>query len=393
MNNKILMLSQTVFPPDIRLEKEIKSLDKNGYKVLVLCNQFNKMKNPGFEYCEIERVKAVFNSTKLNKLINFPFFLNPRYLFASFKYIILYKPDYIHAHDLPMMPIAILFGKLFRIPIIFDMHENYPQALKQFNKKGFINLIFKNYRFALVLEKLCLKHSDRIIVVIDEGKERLISMNVPSGKITVVSNTVDLETFTIPESEPYNSSNALMSDKKIILYTGTFSAERGLKIPILAMKSLLTKINNVMLLLVGEGPQKQELKTIVENNQLENYVRFVEWVDHIELASVVNKAEVCIIPQPNNEFINTTIPHKLFEYMAIGKPVLVSDALPLKRIINETGAGLVFKSDDEINFALRIEQLLTKEKDWGARGLEAVKNIYNWKNDEKCLLNMYNNLN
>ena len=159
------MLSQTVFPPDIRLEKEIKSLDKNGYKVLVLCNQFEKAKNPSFEFCEIERVKAVFQSTKLNKLINFPFFLNPRYLFSSFKNLIRFKPDYIHAHDLPMMPIAILFGKLFRILIIFDMHENYPQALKQFNKKGIINFIFKNYRFASILEKLCLKLSNRMGII------------------------------------------------------------------------------------------------------------------------------------------------------------------------------------------------------------------------------------
>jgi len=387
------MLTQTVFPPDIRLEKEIRSLYKKGYKVLVICNQFDKTKNHNFEFCEIERVKAVFKNIKLNKLFNFPFFLNPRYLFTSFNNLIRFKPDFIHAHDLPMIPIAILFGKLFRIPIIFDMHENYPQALKQFNKKGFINFIFKNYRFASVLEKYCLKLSDRIIVVIDEGKERLVSMNVPSERISIVSNTVDLETFTKPESEPQNSKNYFVGDKKIILYTGTLSSERGLKIPILAMKSLISKINNVLLLLVGDGPQKQELKNIAKANQLDDCVRFKDWVDHSELASIVNKAEVCIIPQPNNEFINTTIPHKLFEYMAIGKPVLVSDALPLKRIINETGAGLVFKSDDELDFALRIEQLLTKEKDWGMKGLEAVRNTYNWKNDEKTLINMYNKLN
>jgi glycosyltransferase involved in cell wall biosynthesis len=238
-----------------------------------------------------------------------------------------------------------------------------------------------------------LKLSNRIIVVIDEGKERLISMNVPAERISIVSNTVDLETFTMPESEPQNIKNYFAGDKKIILYTGTLSSERGLKTPILAMKLLITKIDNLMLLIVGDGPQKQELKTIVKTNQLEDCVRFMDWVDHSELAFIVNKAEVCIIPQPNNEFINTTIPHKLFEYMAIGKPVLVSDALPLKRIINETGAGLVFKSDDEVDFALRIEQLLMEEKDWEIKGQEAVRKIYNWKNDEKTLINMYNKLN
>ena len=57
----ILMISQALFPPDIRLEKEIKSLSEAGYKVLVICNQYNKELSPSFEYCEIRRVNAVFN--------------------------------------------------------------------------------------------------------------------------------------------------------------------------------------------------------------------------------------------------------------------------------------------------------------------------------------------
>ena len=74
------MISQAAFPPDIRLEKEIKSLSEAGYKVLVICNQYNKELNIKFEYCEIKRVNALFKSVKLNRIINFPIFINPRFL-------------------------------------------------------------------------------------------------------------------------------------------------------------------------------------------------------------------------------------------------------------------------------------------------------------------------
>ena len=104
------MLTQTMFPPDIRLEKEIKSRFKKGYQVVVLCNQYTKNLTPDFEYCEIIRVKAFFNSFKLNKIINFPFFLNPRYLFPAIKLILKFKPDVIHAHDLPMVPLALILN-------------------------------------------------------------------------------------------------------------------------------------------------------------------------------------------------------------------------------------------------------------------------------------------
>ena len=54
----ILMISQALFPPDIRLEKEIKSLSEAGYKILVVCNQYDKELNPTFGYCEIKKSKC-----------------------------------------------------------------------------------------------------------------------------------------------------------------------------------------------------------------------------------------------------------------------------------------------------------------------------------------------
>ena len=68
--NKILMLLQSDFPPDIRLEKEIKSLSLAGFSVHVVCNQYEKDLYPEYEYCTIDRIKAPFNSVQLNKLLN-----------------------------------------------------------------------------------------------------------------------------------------------------------------------------------------------------------------------------------------------------------------------------------------------------------------------------------
>ena len=73
--NKILMLLQSEFPPDIRLEKEIKSLNKEGHEVLLFCNQYRKNKQDDFEYCSIVRLAPKTNSIKINKLINFPIIL------------------------------------------------------------------------------------------------------------------------------------------------------------------------------------------------------------------------------------------------------------------------------------------------------------------------------
>ena len=76
-----------------------------------------------------------------------------------------------------------------------------------------------------------------------------------------------------------------------------------------------------------------------------------------EMTNYMLQADAAIIPHLKNDFTDTTIPHKLFQYMYAGLPVLSSDCLPLKRIIEETKSGSIFPSDDHQSLAKLIEKL------------------------------------
>lgn len=383
------MLTQTVFPPDIRLEKEIKSLSNAGYKIVVLCNQYEKNLDPDFKFCEISRVKALFNNVKFNKIINFPLFINPRYLFSAIRILFSFGPDVIHAHDLPMVPLALILKVLKRnTKIIYDMHENYPEALKYFEKKGFQKLI-KNYRIAEIVDQFCIKFSDRIIVVIDENKARLNKKGISEEKLYTVSNVVDISYFDSLKKETHIDD---YKDKFLLLYTGTVSPERGLETPVKAINFLRDKIKNVYLLMIGDGNSVIPLKQLIKSLSLEKYVELKKWVGHKNLKKFILQSDVCIIPQPFNDYINTTIPHKLFEYMYLAKPVLVSDAIPLKRIVEESNAGLVFNSNDEENFAVQVLKLYNSPGSYGQNGTKAVKEKYNWEIEEKNLFKVYKSI-
>lgn len=390
MQKKILTIKQAAFPPDIRLEKEYNSLYQAGFKVRVICNQYVKNLNPKVEYCEIDRVNALFKSQALNKILNFPFFLNPKFLFRILASIIKFKPDYIHAHDLPMVPMGLFFGKIFRLPVVFDMHENYPEALKAFQKKGLLNFIFKNYKAARILEKYCIKRVDRIITVVEENSERLINLGVNPKKIFVVSNTVDLKTFAI---QPVDQKIAdKYKNRIILLYTGYATPERGLDTVVKGMNYLKDLLPSAKLLIIGDGISVTVLKNIVDKNSLEESVEFIKWPGHENIGSYLNISNVCISPQPNNGHWNNSVPHKLFEYMSKSKPVLVTDAVPLKRIILETNAGLYYKSNDPQSFAQKIIEITSSNINFGENGLKAVKEKYNWERDAKTLIKLYNNL-
>ncbi len=384
------MISQTAFPPDIRLEKEIKSLSDAGYSVTVVCNQYDEGLNPSFEYCKIERVKAIFESIKINRVINFPIFINPRYLARVFGSIVKYKPDFIHAHDLPMVPLALIFGKLFRKPVIFDMHENYPEALKAFQKKGIINFLFKNYKSAKLLEKICVKNVDAVISVVQENTDRIKNLGVNANKIYLVSNTVDQNTFA---KEPVDDSIINKYKNRIVLlYSGYVTPERGLDIVVKGIDQLKNRIQNVKLLIIGNGISVNTLKELTSRLYLNNYVEFIEWPGHDKLSSYFKVATIYISPQPKCEFWDTTIPHKLFEYMSQSKPVLAADSKAISRIITQTKCGLIYKTGDPEDFAAKGSEILNSNIPFGENGYKAVKDFYNWQNDEKKLISLYQDL-
>ena len=386
----ILMISQAPFPPDIRLEKEIRSLSEAGYKVLLVCNQYNKKLNIRFEYCEIKRVEAFFNSVKLNRIINFPIFFNPRYLITIFRSIISFKPEFIHAHDLPMVPIALFFGKLFRLPVIFDMHENYPEALKAFQKKGLMNFIFKNYKAAKVLEKICIKMSDAIITVVKENSDRLIRQGVDSKKIFIISNTVDLQTFALEPSDAAIIKK--YEGNTILLYAGYVTPERGLDVVVRGLSILKNTLPNVKLLIIGNGIFVASLKQLTSELVLNEFIEFIDWPGHDKLSTYFKLADIFISPQPKCEFWDTTIPHKLFEYMSKSKPVLAADSKANKRVIEETNAGLTYESGNPEDFSEIVLKILSSNIPFGENGLKAVKENYNWQKDSRVLINLYRDL-
>jgi glycosyltransferase involved in cell wall biosynthesis len=94
-----------------------------------------------------------------------------------------------------------------------------------------------------------------------------------------------------------------------------------------------------------------------------------------------------VIPHHSNEHTNTTIPNKVFDFMACGKPVIVSDARPLKRIVEKSGCGVTFQAENGDDFAGKLISLIRGRtgEQMGLRGKRAVREIYNWEKDGEIL--------
>jgi len=231
--NILMILSDHDFPPDIRVEKEAKTLIKNEHKLFLICaNYSNKAKEEKIYGINIFRIPYPFKNTRGLWLLSSFFIV--RYLILPCKILKIcfnYKIDVFHIHDLPFALPSIILAKVLGKKAIFDMHENYPEMI-EISLKRQKNMIFKYISKLKILwyrleEFLSIKLTDKIICVVEEQKEFVIKKGAESKKIVVVSNVVDTERI---DKLKLSDNRKGFNDKFLITYVGGFSLHRGLDI-------------------------------------------------------------------------------------------------------------------------------------------------------------------
>lgn len=383
------MLLQKNFPPDIRVEKEAQSLIAAGYRVFLLCKNSKGLSDETIDGLHIRRQRRITSLALFNRFINFPLFLNPFWLFTVRRLIKKENINIVHAHDLPMAPLALLAAGR-KVQVIYDMHENYPAALEAWQRKDWLSRTLKNPLLAQFLDNFVSRKVDHILVVVEEFKQELINRGLPEEKITVVGNRVDTQTFLqLPIKQEIVEK---YENDFTMLYAGSFARDRGLDVPIRALKPLKNRIPNIRLLLVGDGPNKDELQQMIANEGIGHLVEFTGWRPFAEMPSYMKAADVCLIPQPSNAFINTTIPHKLFQYAALRRPMIVSDAKPLARNVEKFNMGEIFCSQRVESFVQAIEKIHFQMNAYYSEDIESMLIAIDWSIDAKKLTSSYSNL-
>ncbi len=380
---KILMVLDHEFPPDIRVENEIEALSDDGHEIHLAC--YTRQNRPQFEkkdklIIHRKNISAFLYKSSVAALI-FPFYFRFWKNFLS-KILIKEKFDAIHIHDLPLVGVGIKMKKQFPVSVTADLHENWPAYLRiARHTKTLPGRILSPNKLWVKYEKRVLLESDQIIVVTDEAKTRLISNGIDAAKIKIVSNTLNIKHFTLPIKKKENS-------EKILFYAGGIQYHRGLHTVIKALAK--TKNNHLKFWILGEGIEKRNLVKLTANLNLTNSVRFFGWKPFNEMIELLSQADFAMIPHIKSDHTDTTIPHKLFQYMFAEIPVIATNCIPIRRIINETQSGVCYASDDDKELAVIFDSILAKDQIiLGENGKKWVIKKYNWENEAKSLNQIY----
>ena len=289
----------------------------------------------------------------------------------------------------------VLFNTLDRLAlsgvrVMCDMYENASEQSYD-NLVRFANpltRIIASSRgiFAAIrrIESVYLKRCDRIFVVVDEMKRFLLERYpVSEDRISVVENVERLASFDGIEF----SRDAYVErarDRKIVSYVGSVGAHRGIDLFLKAIRELApTERRKAFFVIVGAQPwQKPLIRARALGLGVDADVAVIGYVPHEEAMRWIKATDIGVIPHRDTEFIRTTVPNKLFQYMAASAMVIVSDVGPLSRIAEETDCGVSFRPDSPVDFAEAIRQWLkrTEERiERGRKGRKAVEERYCWE--------------
>jgi len=393
------------FPTDIRIEKEAKALISSGHKITVLTI---KTKERGLSHEEIGNnffVRRVsLKKTNIFKNIMSRFTLiRSEYVGPIVEFISSEKPDVLHVHDFTLLPTVLhaIHINQIDIQIVADLHENMPALIAAVRSglpfiKRVRNFIFTNDHIWRWHEARLLPECSRIIVVVPESIPRLESYGVSKNKIIVVSNTEDETTFNPSLYKPDADIIKRYKDYWVISYIGGLGPHRGVDTVLKSIPLVRNTIPNFKFLIVGvEKTHKEKLHKLIKSLDVAESVEAIDWQPFDKVLSYVTASTVCLVPYNDYEHTQTTVPHKLFQYMISRKPLLVSNCRPLQRIIEDTEAGVVFEANDHKVLSERIiymhknpEKLLRMAEN----GFNAATGKYAWRHDARRLVNMYKEL-
>jgi glycosyltransferase involved in cell wall biosynthesis len=383
---KILMALERDFPPDLRVENEIKSLISYGHSVVLACYTLSGS-DTVFDWngCKVYKKRiSKFTYKSSVGALRFPSYFKFWRTHLEAVYAI-EKPNAIHIHDLPLARIGHLLKRKYNIKFVLDLHENWPAYLRiSHHTNTFLGkLISSNSQWERYELKYC-NLADNVIVVIDEAKERLASIGIPNIKIETVANYPVLSDF-----EAYQDS---VADPKnpILFYAGGIAEHRGLQYVVRALPDLIKKHPAIKLWLLGDGNFKAGLQDLANIVDVSEYVTFFGHVPYKTVLQKLDQSTIALIPHEKSEHTDSTIPHKLFQYMYAGKPVAASNCTPIERIVNASNAGAIYEWNSSGDCAAKIDALINSLGSFDQNHVrQQIVEKYNWDQEALKLNQIY----
>jgi len=376
---------------------EFKMLDKSTNCVSrteIIKNILSFSKNIKIKYfCAYKNYKKYYGLDR--KIINYvysPFVPKLRFLFIIFgmyiviiKALFIIKPNIIiidYSGNLIFFPLLLIRKLLIsKVKIVMDI-RTLPVNLKSFNWS------IKIFLFSLYLSNFTCDGITFISPFMRKYCSKYI--NFQHKKTSIWSSGFNNKLFDPKKYRKIKTNNNFE-----IFYHGGLSLSRGIGNLIYAIKILKDKNYPISLCLIGNIVDKEKIKYLIHKNSLTDICKLHAPVAYEKIPQMIKNCDLPIVPLPNFIGWMVSSPIKLFEYMAMGKSIVLTDIEAHRDVVNNSKFAFFAKSSNPEDIAEAIEAAYIRRSELDILGKEARKialKNYTWKKQANRLLRFIENL-
>jgi glycosyltransferase involved in cell wall biosynthesis len=366
---RLLILTQ-YYPPEIgapqnRLHELAVRLLKSGIHVEVLTAMpnypsmkifedytKNKIKEEVIDGIQVYRSKIYVSKSKgiLKRLLNYFSFVVTSYWrgrkLKNYDYLLVESPPLFLGYS------AMALSKKLKAKLIFNVSDLWPESAEKLNIVSNKTLL----KFAYNLEAKCYRKA-HLITGQTQGIVDNIKFRFPIKKVYWLPNGVDVD-FYNPElysKNDFRIKHGFKQEDTLFFYGGILGHAQGLQTVLKAAK-LIESTTTIQIILQGSGPEKEELLRLKESLQLEN-VHFLPPVSKSEMPFVLKEVDVALVPLRKLDLFQGAIPSKIFEALAMEKPLLLGVNGEAKaHFIDKAKAGFHFEPENVVSLAEKLEE-------------------------------------
>lgn len=315
-----------------------------------------------------------------------------------------FKPDIVHLNNFQRQLSASIIDpiKSRNIPIVFTAHDvqaicpaitmmdNDKNICEECMKGKYLNCIKKKCNKGSTLKSIVgalegyyyrtkniyTKKIDFIITPSEFYREKMIEDGIPENKIKALHNFVELKDYDLE-----------VSDEEYALYFGRLSKEKG----ILNLINAFTKLKEGKLYIAGEGPEKETIEKIIKENNLEDRIKLLGFLNADQMKDTIRKCKFVIVPSIWYE----NCPYSVMETLAIGKPVIGANIGGIPELVKNEQSGFTYKYDDIDELANKMETLFNNEdlvSKYGVNAKKQANELYGKDMYYKNIMNIYEKL-
>ncbi len=269
-----------------------------------------------------------------------------------------------------------------------------------------VDMVGARYAVSLARYKLSVRWAktfcDGIIAISDLYRKDISQrFRINPARIGVCTSGVAIDVFD-PQKVDIAHAESIryrlgLGDRLLVMYHGVLSAHRGLQNVVKALATLHARGHDrVGLILLGGGPAASQIAALAETEGIQQALRLIDAVPYEEVPCYLSICDAGILPFPDQKWWQMSSPLKLMEYLAMEKPVILTDIPAHRDIVGDAACGLYLRDNSPGEIARGIRMLAEQRAQLaqlGKQGREIVLRKFTWEKQVENLLGYVANLN